>query len=453
MTRACLRSLAGWGFSVAAAWLLAGCGGEVPETAVATAVAPEAGELQKSPPQTLRPINDRARLLAGLPANPASPYAALQRSLGSAYETHANEYWEDWRAFSYHRLEPMRSWSAQWLGTVGGTVFYPFSGPDVLNVLALFPHARQVIMVGLEPAGAFTQDPTQLLPGVTLDALARFRRSTHTLLDASYFVTKDMKVDFSSPPFVGVSPVMQGLLALGGYEILEASESRIAGVPAARVRVARLGTGMVQEVIYLQGDLSDGGSAAMLDWVKAQGPRAVYLKAASYLMHEPGFARIRRFVLEVPGPIVQDDSGVPFAALQGAGRRIQLFGEYRGTLDIFTKYHQADMAAAYGQVQAPKLDFSTGYSVRFDKSNLQVAWPRGSGPGAAATVPNLAPSGPVPAPPAALLPPRPAPQPPAGVSLQQEAVYRPLGAPVSAAPQAEPVTRGYEDAFEPEPAW
>jgi hypothetical protein len=49
------------------------------------------------------------------------------------------------------------------------TVFYPFSGPDILNALAFFPDGTEYIMFGLESPGRIpdphTQPPARLNAG------------------------------------------------------------------------------------------------------------------------------------------------------------------------------------------------------------------------------------------------------------------------------------------------
>ncbi len=58
------------------------------------------------------------------------------------------------RGFTRGRLAPMREWASKELGSAtAATVFYPFSGPDFVNVFALFPHAKTYLLIALEPVG------------------------------------------------------------------------------------------------------------------------------------------------------------------------------------------------------------------------------------------------------------------------------------------------------------
>jgi hypothetical protein len=117
---------------------------------------------------------------------------------------------------------------------------------------------------------------------------------------------------------------------------------------------------------------SQGNS--VLNWAGSFGQGNVYLKAASYLMHESYFSRIRTFLLTKGASVLQDDSGIPFRYFQDGNWRVWLFGRYNGTLDIFAKYHQADMAQVFANTRTPvELPFGTGYKWKVGESNLLLA--------------------------------------------------------------------------------
>ncbi len=94
--------------------------------------------------------------------------------------------------------------------------------------------------------------------------------------------------------------------------------------------------------MYRTGQLKSSGGVAR--WVGSFGQGVVYLKAASYLMHETYFSNIRNFLMGKAVAVLQDDSGIPFRYFLGGGWQIYFFGRYSGTLDIFKKYYQADLA-------------------------------------------------------------------------------------------------------------
>ena len=106
----------------------------------------------------------------------------------------------------------------------------------------------------------------------------------------------------------------------------------------------------VQTLYYVQANVADDAlksNPAILNGRGASAQGNVYLKAASYLLHESYFSRIRSFLLNQAASILQDDSGIPFRFFRDGGWRCWFFGTYSGTLDIFAKYYQSDLQAAF----------------------------------------------------------------------------------------------------------
>jgi hypothetical protein len=128
---------------------------------------------------------------------------------------------------------------------------------------------------------------------------------------------------------------------------------------------------------YVQANVADEAvrsNGALLSWAGGLGPGNVYLKAASYLLHESYFSRIRSFLLNQAISVLQDDSGIPFRYFGDGNWRLWLFGTYSGTLDIFTKHYQSDLQAAFAAPGAAlPLPFGTGYKWRLGESNLLLA--------------------------------------------------------------------------------
>ena len=119
----------------------------------------------------------------------------------------------------------------------------------------------------------------------------------------------------------------------------------------------------------MQANLADDSlksNASVLKWAGHFGRGNVYLKAASYLLHEPYFSRIRSFLLSQAASVLQDDSGIPWRFFRTSDWRCcWFFGSYSGTLDIFAKYYQSDLEAAFVTPGlAITLPFGTGYKWR-----------------------------------------------------------------------------------------
>jgi hypothetical protein len=148
-------------------------------------------------------------------------------------------------------------------------------------------------------------------------------------------------------------------------------------LPGVRIDFRREGRAGIQTIYYVQANVADDAlksNPAILAWAGRFGAGNVYLKAASYLLHESYFSRIRSFLLNQAASILQDDSGIPFRFFRDGSWRFWLFGTYSGTLDIFAKHYQSDLQAAFtAPGVAVSLPFGTGYKWRLGESNLLLA--------------------------------------------------------------------------------
>src|SRR5690606_21777326 len=140
---------------------------------------------------------------------------------------------------------------------------------------------------------------------------------------------KDMKAELELTDFKGVLPILQSFIALGGGEILSIQYFGIDGggvlrpldgpgvvrgmLPGVQIRFRKNPMASVQSVYYVQADASNGALAsnpALTKWMSSFGTGVSYLKAASYLLHESYFSRVRDFLLQQSTAILQDDSGI-----------------------------------------------------------------------------------------------------------------------------------------------
>jgi hypothetical protein len=245
-------------------------------------------------------------------------------------------------------------------------------------------------------------DETRLAAG-----LSGLRDSTSVILQFSHFITKDMKVDFEKSDFMGVLPILLAFVSLGGGEIVNvqffsigrtgdltltaAPLSEAGALPGVLIEFRKNPTAPTQSLYYVRADASDGAlkaNPAMLNWMRRFSPAVSYLKAASYLLHEPYFSTVRNFLLKETQAVLQDDSGIPLEDFTPGEWSLSLFGNYTGTLDLFQKYVQPDLIAAYRTApQALPLDFGTGYKWQLGESNLMLAVRRIQAPPPPATTP------------------------------------------------------------------
>ena len=98
--------------------------------------------------------DDVGLFLAGKPVRRGAVLSRLQQTV--EYQAHQREMGRIWRSQVGRRINLMESWSnaevAPAIGS-GGTVYYPFGGPDLLHVSAMFQQARTYALMGLEPVG------------------------------------------------------------------------------------------------------------------------------------------------------------------------------------------------------------------------------------------------------------------------------------------------------------
>ncbi len=352
-----------------------------------------AQEVRRAEPVAYASDNEVALFLAGVPLPDSSSLAALQQS--PAYREHITSLARLSKHYDQKYYSKIRSWSAAELAPripMNRPVFYFFGGPDAVSALAFFPDAPVYILGGLEPVGSIA--PLQTLsPEAMNEGLANLRQSAQVILSYGHFITKDMKAELDRTEFRGVLPLVYMFLALSGHEVVSTTYVAVTpggdlrelgpsyggavggGLPGIKVTF-RGGGGALKTLYYIQANVADDalkGNGALLKWASGFGPGNVYLKAASYLLHENNFSRIRTFLLN-NGVVLQDDSGIPFRFFREGDWRLWFFGTYTGTLDIFSKYQQVDLQQAFAApgVAAP-LPFGTGYKWRHGESNLLLA--------------------------------------------------------------------------------
>jgi hypothetical protein len=313
-----------------------------------------------------------ARMLAGLPleGTSLSAYANVP-----AWREHARQMDAAWQQSELRQMAKIRAWAPGALGTIHTSqspVFYFFSGPDILYAQALFPNAGTYVLCAREPVGRVA-NPADVPPSELPGSLAILRKSLTSLLNFSFFITKDLRVEIQQPHFTGILPVIEILLVRSGARIVDVEPAfcdksgavRVGpsgnGTPGARIRFTR--GGGVQTVYYFAGDVSNGGLTAhqgVLRFCERLGRGQALLKAASYLPHEPGFSRIRQWLLGNTRTIIQDPSGIPFQYFD-ANWRLQLWGREGKPIELFAKYPQPALEAALAQAPRPLLPFGFGY--------------------------------------------------------------------------------------------
>jgi len=327
----------------------------------------------------LSTANDVARFLAGLESRGRSPLADLRND--PVWRNHASDMDTRWRRCEM-RLSEIRAWRRSALGGIPAanhSVYYPFSGPDILHAYSFFPNGDNYFLCGLEPVGALP-DMRSLTPGQLSLALGGLRTTVSTALDFSYFITVDMRADLQRTPLQGALPVLLAFLARSDHRVIAidnvnlASNGGITEGPGNGVRIRCAAPGhSARNVYYFRSDLSDGGNGGFDALMAANRPGVTFLKSASYLLHGGGFSRIRNSILAHSSAIVQDPSGVPYRYLADGNWDVSLYGNYVRTLEMFAQYFQPDLRAAYEQNGGQPIGFGVGYIFEPSETSIIVA--------------------------------------------------------------------------------
>jgi hypothetical protein len=161
-------------------------------------------------------VNDTARILAGMPVADDSSLLPLEQS--AAWQQHAHFFDEAWTRLAARQFTGIRDWEVNYLPDATQplrVVFYMFSGPDLLYAQQFFPNAGTYILAGTEPIGP-VPDLTRFA-GPTLDpVLQNLQKSLNSVLNFSFFITKDMKTDLQNEQLKGTLPIFYVFLARAG---------------------------------------------------------------------------------------------------------------------------------------------------------------------------------------------------------------------------------------------
>jgi hypothetical protein len=314
--------------------------------------------------------DDIGLFLAGLPVHRGAALSRLQQT--GEYQIHHREMSALWSTAG-RRVNSMRIWAGAELAPVsrGGSVFYPFGGPDLLYANVLFPAAKTYALMGLEPVGDVPALEA-LPPAEVLAALPAFREAVRTQLFAGYYVTENMRSDLAGSVLRGVTPILLGTVALTGGKVESVGGISAGGKPGVVVQF-RDAAGMRHNAYYVAGDLSNSGfGAGYRQWLAGLGGNATYFKAASYLMHDNRFSQARDFFLSQSHVVLQDDSGIPFRHF-AKGWALRFYGNYERPMDLFAKYQQDDLRQAYAAHPTAPLLFGASYQFRQGQGNLLLA--------------------------------------------------------------------------------
>ena len=323
------------------------------------------------------------------------------------YTAHAKRINDVFKRVKTKRLSQMQMFSQMELASdkIGeGTLLYPFSGPDALHAVTLFPNYKQYVFIAFEPPGSFRKFSSVDTTGVP-DYLLSVQRTIQEVTNLSYFITDRMRKYITQENIDGALPLIALFLAetdhtLIGYgkrylhadgSINEISKDTFS-IPAQDIHDMYFKTGTsqtVQRLTYIYANLGNAAYAGKIGFLKNTPLQSylsslqgfnTYVKSASYLMHNAGFSGIRDFVLKKTHSILQDDTGVPFEYFDQKQWDFVFYGRYSRPINIFAGRYSAKLDSAYVHQESIKkpLPFMMGYQLRRgDAQNIYKAIRKG----------------------------------------------------------------------------
>jgi hypothetical protein len=344
-------------------------------------------------------LDELAKMIAGI------DYSANAKVLGDLFKSpgfkdHASNFEKKWMQFDTSRLAKLKEFRTKEIFPNIGetkTLFYPFSGPDILYGYTFFPDADKYILMGLEPVGT---RPVYDEPVEERDSMNRYYKkintSLHAILKFSFFRTAAMKVDLKNEEEDGTMHLLLLFLARTGNKICEVNPVYIDSTGALQyiasftalksshhlnkgVEIKFYSPDKKQKTLYYYSlNLANSGlkpnNKGMMKYLDNLGEVNTYLKGASYLMHKDYFSIVREAIFKHSKHVVQDDSGIAFHYfLDDAKWDYKFYGRYLRPIPMFSQFYQKDLDSLYKVQGSTDIGFGIGYNFKDKNSNFMIA--------------------------------------------------------------------------------
>jgi hypothetical protein len=353
----------------------------------------EASEPEIIPEISDRKNNDISRYIAGM--QPIAGNTISQDFYTNEWKEFAASQDKKWTQLNNNHFKAMHEFTSAELNSIFGnndTIFYPFSGPDFLNVTTFFPNAKTYFMLALEPPGSLPN-----LDSLNKDSLKNYfnsiNKSLHAILNFSFFRTLSMEEDFATKELNGAVQLISIFMQRSGHSIQSINQvsidstgkiidSRNAtfsnGSKGLHIIAINNKTLKVKDVYYFSCDISDLGiskNKRLSAFLKSLPRVNTYLKSASYLLHKPYFSVARKTILDKSNYVLQDDSGIPVRFFDSAIWNHQYYGTYDAPINLFKNFLQKDLKLSYDSTEKSlikPLSFGIGYDYKLNESNLML---------------------------------------------------------------------------------
>ena len=345
------------------------------------------------------PVNDSLNALANIMAGIEDQYTFYQFIQSSSdFKIFSKNFDKRWMNYDSSRLMNLRRFKENEISKIvkpQTTLFYPFSGPDILHAQTFFPEADKYVMIGLEPVGSLPDFKKE-----EVDSLDTYFNKVNTSLNAilkfSFFRTESMSKDLRNKEVDGTLHLLFLFLKRTGNQLSSAKpisidsigniqyvksfsdlkklKTNTRGVEIKFVNINK----QLKTLYYFSLNAADGGlkyNKGFTAYLKNMGTVNTYLKGASYLMHKDYFSIIRKVILSQSQHVIQDDSGIAFHYfLEDANKwKYSFFGQYLKPIPMFAQFYQKDLDSLYKQQGAKPIGFGIGYNFKDKNSNFMIA--------------------------------------------------------------------------------
>jgi len=332
----------------------------------------------KIPIDTL--LTDFASIISGI--EPMKHYSEIALSPG--WLNMKNDLNSEWALVDANKISKIKTWvtKTNYLPKDSVTLFYPFAGGDALYSNCFFPTSKKTIMIGLEPIGSIGKNLKA--DSSCVNYIKKIKKALYTSNRSGYFMTISMNAELHQNDLNGTLPLLlfyarrQGFMvskieyfkmdSLGTEQITTQSEAL--GVTLTLCNPDQTHKKILQ---YISTDISNGGlkkNIGLQNYIKSIEGKFVFLKAASYLLHQPSFSTIRDLILTNTKTLLQDDSGVPFNFLNDSTWSVHLFGKYTKPIGLFASRIQPDLKKAFATNAPAELPFRIGYNLSHNEPHL-----------------------------------------------------------------------------------
>lgn len=341
------------------------------------------------------PIYDNfARYIAHLPVKDKSYDSLTSNPKWLALNHGSDSIWQYLDANRFSKMRKFASSEFSEFTTTDKSVLYPFSGPDFVNAFTFFPNGKTFTLMALEPVGSYI-DFTKKSKLYTEQYLESVNEAVYDLYRKSYFITQHMGSHLQKHKANGALPLLTLFIVRTGNKILNIQKvnldstgnytldslsntktGRVKGVKIDFVNEKNLTD--VKSVFYFQADITDPGltkNKGLIPFLKSQENCVGYFKSASYCCFDPLFTSIKKTMMEKCDLIVQDDTGIPYAAYKKKQWNVSLYGTYEKPVKDFDAYtYQKDLENVYKDSTVAKkpLPFSLGYHWQTKNQNLML---------------------------------------------------------------------------------